>query len=146
MFNPAQLRSSGYCRHLDPYKSRIKKDASPNAFADRGMTPHGVKHLFVCPAHPTTMIPSDLWNSLTDSVRELSYLEANNNVGVSMASNSTFDFQISNLYKQWSNLAGWILRTFTMRDRQVMLTLCNWLYPDLFMHPSFAHLICCLSN
>ena len=49
----AQLRS-GYCRLLGSYKSRIKNDA------DCGTTPHDVKHLVVCPAHPTTLIPSDL--------------------------------------------------------------------------------------
>ena len=37
-------------------------------------------------------------------------------LGVSMSSNCTFDFHISNLYKRCSNLAGWILRTFTTRD------------------------------
>ena len=55
----AQLRS-GYCGLLGSYKSRIKKDASLNVCADCGMTHHDVKDLFVCPAHPTTMIPSDL--------------------------------------------------------------------------------------
>ena len=45
------------------------------------------------------------------------------NLGVSMSSNCTFDFHISNLYKRCSNLAGWSLRTFIMRDPQVMLTL-----------------------
>ena len=47
-------------------------------------------------------------------------------LGVSMSSNCTsctFNFHISNLYKRCSNLAGWILRTFTTRDPQVMLTL-----------------------
>ena len=44
-------------------------------------------------------------------------------LGVSMSSNCTFDFHISNLYKRCSNLAGWVLRTFTIRDSQVMLTL-----------------------
>ena len=44
-------------------------------------------------------------------------------LGISMSSNYTFDFHISNLYKRCSNLAGWILRTFTIRDPQVMLTL-----------------------
>ena len=44
-------------------------------------------------------------------------------LGVSMSSNCMFDFHIYNLYKQCSNLAGWILRTFTMRDPQEMLTL-----------------------
>ena len=71
----AQLRS-GYCRLLGSYKSRIKKAAGLNVCADCGTTPHDVNHLFVCPAHPTTMIPSDLWSRPTDAVRELSYLEA----------------------------------------------------------------------
>ena len=43
-------------------------------------------------------------------------------LSISMSSNCTFDFHISNLYERCSNLAGWILRTFTMRDPQVMLT------------------------
>ena len=71
----AQLRS-GYCRLLGSYKSRIKKDANLDVCADCGTTLHDVKHLFVCPAHPTTLIPSDLWSRPTDAVRELSYLEA----------------------------------------------------------------------
>ena len=68
----AQLRS-GYCRLLGSYKSRMKKDANLDVC---GTTPHDVKHLFVCPAHPTTLIPSDLWSRPTDAVRELSYLKA----------------------------------------------------------------------
>ena len=44
-------------------------------------------------------------------------------LGVSMSSNCMFDCHISNLYKRCSNLAGWILQTFTIRDPQVMLTL-----------------------
>ena len=71
----AQLRS-GYCRLLGSYKSRIKKDANLDVCADCGTAPHDVKHLFVCPAHLTTLIPSDLWSRPTDDVRELSYLEA----------------------------------------------------------------------
>ena len=70
----AQLRS-GYYRLMGSYKSRIKKDVSLNVCADCGTTPHDVKHLFVFPAHPTTMRPSDLWSRPTDAVRELSYLE-----------------------------------------------------------------------
>ena len=58
----AQLRS-GYCKLIGSYKSRIKKDASLNVGADCGKTPHDVKHLFACPAHPTTLIPSDLWRN-----------------------------------------------------------------------------------
>ena len=55
----AQLRS-GYCKVLGSYKSRIKKD---------------VKHLFAFPAHPTTLIPSDLWSKPVEYIREFSYLE-----------------------------------------------------------------------
>ena len=62
-------------RLLGSYKSRIKKDANLDVCADSGTTPHDVKHLFVCPAQPTTRIPSDLWSILTDAVREVSYLE-----------------------------------------------------------------------
>ena len=40
------------------------------------MMTQDVKHLFVCPAHPTTMTPSDLWSRPADAVRELSHLEA----------------------------------------------------------------------
>ena len=71
----AELRS-GYCRLLGSYKSRIKKDASLDICADCDTTPHDVKHLSVSPAHPTTLIPSDLWSRPTDAVRKLSYLEA----------------------------------------------------------------------
>ena len=55
----AQLRS-GYCKLLGSYRSRIKKDASLDVCADCGKMPHDVKHLFACPAHPTTLIPSDM--------------------------------------------------------------------------------------
>ena len=71
---PAQLRS-GYCKLLGSYTSRIKKDASLNICVDCLKTPHDEKHLFACPAHPTTLIPSNLWIKLLDSIREFSYLE-----------------------------------------------------------------------
>ena len=72
----AQLRS-GYCKLLGSYKSRIKKDASLDVC---GKTPHDVKHLFAFPAHPTTLIPSDLWSirEPVESIREFSYLEEEN--------------------------------------------------------------------
>ena len=62
-----------FLKLLGSYKSRISKDASLDVCAK---TPHDVKHLFNCPAHPTTMTPSDLWNRPVDAIRELSYLEA----------------------------------------------------------------------
>ena len=68
----AQLRS-GYCRLLGSYKSRIKTYASLNVCADYGNTPHDVKHLFACPAHPTTLIPSDLWSRPTTTTGSSSF-------------------------------------------------------------------------
>ena len=50
----AQIRS-WYCKLMGSNKSIIKKDASLNVCADCGTTPQDVKHLFVCPAHPTTL-------------------------------------------------------------------------------------------
>ena len=44
-------------------------------------------------------------------------------LGISMSSDCTFDLHISNLYRRCSNLAGWILRTFTLRDPHLMLTM-----------------------
>ena len=73
----AQLRS-GYSSLICSFKSRIMKDASLNVCADCAKTPHDVKHLFACPAHPKTLIPSDLWNKPMDYIREFSYLEAGN--------------------------------------------------------------------
>ena len=73
----AQLRS-GYCRLLGSYKSNIKKDASLNVCADRGITPHDVKHLFAFPAHPMALVPSDLWSRPMHSIRKFSYLGAGN--------------------------------------------------------------------
>ena len=70
----AQLRS-GYFKLLTSNKSRIKKYASLDVCADCGKTPHDVKHLFACPAHPTTLIPSDLWSKPVETIREFSYLE-----------------------------------------------------------------------
>ena len=75
--NLAQL-TSGYCKLLCSYKSRIKKDASVHVCADCGKTPHDIKHLFAFSTHPTTLIPSDLWIKPMDSIREFSYLEAGN--------------------------------------------------------------------
>ena len=73
----AQLRT-GYCKLIGSYKSRIKKDASLDVCADCGKTPHDVKHLFACPAHPTILIPSDLWSKPVESILEFSYPEEGN--------------------------------------------------------------------
>ena len=63
----------------DSYKSRIEKDASLDVCTDCGKTPHDVKHLFACPAHPTTLIPSDQLNLSGKSAisRREAYTETN---------------------------------------------------------------------
>ena len=73
----AQLRF-GYCKLQGSYKSKIKKDSILNVCADCGKTQHDVKHLFACPAHPTTLILSDLWSKQVESIREFSSLEEGN--------------------------------------------------------------------
>ena len=68
-----QLRS-GYCKLRGSYKSMIEKDARLNVSADCGNVPHGVKHLFVCRAHSTSLTLPDLWSRPTDAIRHESQL------------------------------------------------------------------------
>ena len=44
-------------------------------------------------------------------------------LGVFMSADCSFDHHISVISKKCSSIAGWILRTFTSRDRTPMLTL-----------------------
>ena len=43
--------------------------------------------------------------------------------GINVSSDCSFDFHISNLVKRTKHLTGWILRTFSSRDKLTMLTL-----------------------
>ena len=58
-------------------------------------------------------------------------------VDLGISINCTFDIHIPNLYRRCSNLTGWILRTFTMRDPHLMLTLFNSLHSSMVVciHP-----------
>ena len=44
-------------------------------------------------------------------------------IGINVSSNCYFDFHISNLAKRTKHLTGWMLRTFSSRDKLTMLTL-----------------------
>ena len=55
---------------------------------------------------------------------------------ISMSSNRTFNLHISNLYRRCLNLAGWILRTFTMGAPYLMLTLFKSLVLSRFDYAS----------
>ena len=46
-------------------------------------------------------------------------------LGVFMSADCSFDHHISIISKKCSSIAGWILRTFTSRDRTPMLNLCK---------------------
>ena len=60
-------------------------------------------------------------------------------LGISMSSNCTFDLHISNLYRRCSNIAGWILITFTMRDHHLIFFLsCRYTNPIHCLTHSFA--------
>ena len=79
------------------------------------------KSLIVCISSNVSAYKSNLYIDLVMNI--IGPSTHVRDLGVSMSSNCTFDFHISNLYKRCSNLAGWMLRKFTIRDPQVMLTL-----------------------
>ena len=61
---------------LGSHKSRIKKYVSLNIYVACGKAQHDAKHLFVFPAHPTTLTPADVWSRPTDYILELRFLKA----------------------------------------------------------------------
>ena len=44
-------------------------------------------------------------------------------LGINISSDCSFDFHISNFVKRTKHLTGWMLRTFSSRDKLTMLTL-----------------------
>ena len=53
-----------------------KRMLSSRVCTECGKTSHDIRHIFVWPAHPTTLTPSNLWSTPAYSIRELSYLKA----------------------------------------------------------------------
>ena len=51
-------------------------------------------------------------------------------LGIFMSSNCSFEFHNKNLYTKYSNLSGWILRTYTARDSITMMKL----FKSLVLH------------
>ena len=58
---------SGHCARLKDYQLRIGK-MNNDLCADCNLFPQTVKHVFDCPAHPTTLGAEDLWDSPRDVV------------------------------------------------------------------------------
>ena len=48
-------------------------------------------------------------------------------LGINVSSDCSFDFRISNLVKRTKHFTGWMLRTFSSRDKLTMLTLLTLL-------------------
>ena len=91
---------------------------------------------------------------------------SSNVLDLGVSSNCTFDFHVANVYKRCSNLTGWILRTFNIRETISTMTLFKsvvlsrldyalrlW-YPDLLksfyliynVQRSFTKHITCIKN
>ena len=69
----SQLRS-GHCHLLNSYKHRIGREDGPQC-KDCGYDNQDVNHLFDCPAHPSVMSPTKLWNMPADTIGEFAYLD-----------------------------------------------------------------------
>ena len=84
---------------------------------------NSIKFSYVCFSSNVSAYKSNLY--IDPAINTIGPSTHVRDLGVSMCSNCTFDFHISNLYKRCSNLAGWILRTFTIEipRAQVRLTL-----------------------
>ena len=59
ILNRTQLRS-GHCHLLQNYKHMLFGEPL-NICTDYGASPQDVIHLFACNAHPTDLLPEDLW-------------------------------------------------------------------------------------
>ena len=60
----SQLRS-GHCAKLNTYLARLGRLDSDNC-PDCNSAPHSPSHLFSCPAHPTNLVTTDLWEKPWD--------------------------------------------------------------------------------
>ncbi len=69
----AQL-SSSYSSKLNSYLSRIDPNIEDKC-PDCGGSPHTTQHLFSCPAKPTSLTVSSLWNKPVEAARFLDLTE-----------------------------------------------------------------------
>ena len=76
----SQLRS-GHCKLLNSYKKRLNQTDYLSC-PDCGMVPQDVPHLFNCADHPTALTHNNLWNRPVKTIRELSFLDQDNDEDV----------------------------------------------------------------
>ena len=68
-----QLRS-GHCIALFDFRAAIGLIADPSCTACGSRGLHTVLHLFSCPAHPTELVPLDLWERPIQAALFLSFI------------------------------------------------------------------------
>ena len=78
------------------------------------------KFQYIC-FSPHSSSSSNLYTSSIFDI--INYSKNILDLGINVSSDCSFDFHISNLVKRTKHLTGWILRTFSSRDKLTMLTL-----------------------
>ena len=70
---------------------------------------------------PHSSLPCNIYTSSSCDIINLSRNIFD--LGINVSSDCSFDFHISNLVKRTKHLTGWMLITFSSRDKLTMLTL-----------------------
>ena len=81
-----------------------------------------LKYVNIIVCHRANEYPS---LTINDIHIELNIIHPSSEVlelSVYMFGDCTFDFQVTNLYIRCSNLTGWMLRTFSIRETRTMMT------------------------
>ena len=101
------------------------------------------KFKYIC-FSPHSSSPSNVYTSSIFDI--INYSKNILDLGINVSSDYSFDFHISNLAKTTTHLTGWMLRTFSSRDKLPMLTIfkalvmsqldygCQLWFPYLITH------------
>ena len=88
--------------------------------SDNNMFFNAQKFQYIC-FNPHTSLSCNVYTS--SSLDIIDYSRHVLDLGIYMSSDCSFEFHIANLNKRTTQLTGWILRTFSSRDKLTMLTL-----------------------
>ena len=88
----------------------------------RGEKVNAQKFQYIC-FSPHSSSSSNVYTSSSFDI--INYSRNILDLGINVSSDCSFDFHISNLAKRTKHLTGWMLRTFSSRDKLTMLTLCK---------------------
>ena len=87
------------------------------------------KFQYIC-FSPHSSSSSNVYTSSSFDI--INYSKNIHDLGIYVSSDCSFDFHISNLVQRIKHLTGWILRTFSSRDKLTMLTLLKSLAMSRF--------------